>query len=163
MNAYKIKVLETEEEARDVVEFLFSAEAFDDRNFTPGDIEMMSCNPFKSLTKRNFRYWYARNETGAVIAANGVRENEHKTGGYWADYVAVHRDYRKHGLAGQMVDLMLDHIRGLSARYILAQCGDSELYHAIWLLLESKGFQCIGSFPEYFFKGEGVKLFLYQF
>lgn len=160
---YEIGIVSTEEDAQKVVEFFYSPDSFDDRNFTPGELEHMKTCTHKSIADNTFIYWYAKNQEGKIIGALGVMENAHKTGGYKGDYCVIHRDHRKNGLAHSMHKIMFDYMKSIKARYLLIETCDTDYYKAIRKLLKGLGFVEVGHCPDYYFKGEGLIWYLKDF
>ena len=159
MRNYSVKMLDSREKARCVTKFLLSEYAFENGALTPGEIGQIKVNPAKSLNDPGFRYWYAESSEGEIISAIGVRENEHKTGGYTGDYFAVHKNYRHAGIASEMLDVMISHVEVQKGRYLIIDTSEKDSYSAIRHLLEEKGFLLVGYLPEYYNKGEGTVLY----
>jgi GNAT superfamily N-acetyltransferase len=159
----KIEELQTEEDALKVVDFFLSTNSFDDRAFTPGELEHLKTHPFLSLKTDKFQYWYAVNKSGEFIAAGGVRENEQKNGGYIGDYFTVHRSYRKLGIATYMIDVQENYIRAAGGRYFLIATGDSDIYKPIRCLLKKRSYTLTAHVPDYYFEGEGLLYYIKKF
>lgn len=160
---YEICIVSSKEDAQKVVDFFYSINSFDDRNFTPGELEHMKTCTYDSLQNDSFTYWYAENEAGEVIGALGVVENAHRTGGYKGDYCVIHKDYRKNGLAHEMHKKMFNYLVSKKARYMIVETCDTDYYIAIRRLLSDLGFIKIGHCPDYYFKGEGLLWYLKDF
>src|SRR4051812_25419162 len=94
-----VRELTTEKDALRISEFYLSPVSFDDQRHTPGELEHFRNAPLLSLTQRNHRHWYIENEEGDIVAVTSCKENEHQSGGFLWDYLAVHREYRRHGFA----------------------------------------------------------------
>lgn len=157
---YTIRLMTTEEEASSIRDFFLSRDSFDDQHYTPGEIEHFQYNPFVSLREPNYNFWYAVNEQNELIGACSVFENEQKTSGYNLDYIAVHKDYRKHGIASRLFDEMLDFVRLNGGRYVLAYTCDLPEYHSVQKLFIKRGFVGVGHVPDYYYIGEGRLTFL---
>ncbi len=150
---YEIRLLDSEERARGIVEFLFSAFSFDDTRYTPGEEEQLRTLPYRALAGQAV-VWYAVNELDEIIAVSCVAENDQKTGGYSWDYVVVHREYRGWGIAGALLERMLDYLRQAFARYLITYTCSLPEYQTIRRLFERNGFTLIGQCPDYYFDGE---------
>lgn len=160
---YSIQTVFSEKDAQKVVDFFYSIESFDDRNFTPGELEHMKTCTYDSIEDDTFMYWYAENEAGEVIGALGVVENAHRTGGYKGDYCVIHKDYRKNGLAHEMHKKLFDYLESINARYMIVETCDTDYYKEIRRLLTKLGFLQIGHCPNYYFKDEGLLWYLKDF
>ncbi|MFC4600208.1 GNAT family N-acetyltransferase [Cohnella hongkongensis] len=150
---YDIRRLDTEARARSIVEFFFSEHSFDDTRYTPGEEEQLKTLPYRALEDQA-SIWYAVNERDETIGVSCVAENDQKTGGYSWDYVVVHRDYRGMGIAGALLEQMLDYLRQASARYLMTYTCSRPEYRTIRRLFERNGFRLIGRCPDYYFDGE---------
>lgn len=150
----QIKLLTTEEEARRVSEFFLSDRSFDDTNHTPGEQEHFQKAPRESLRQSNHFHWFAENEDGLIIGATSCRENEHQTGGYLWDYLAVHRDYRKLGIAARLYEVLEQHVTEAGARFILTYTCSLPEYGPIQNMFRQRGFELIGTYPDYYYDGE---------
>ncbi|RED56781.1 GNAT family N-acetyltransferase [Cohnella lupini] len=150
---YAIHRIKTEEEAERIVEFFFSPHSFDDTRYTPGEEEQLRSLPYRALSGQVI-FWYAKNEDDEIIGASCMAENDQKTGGYSWDYVVVHRDYRRWGIAATLLDHMLGYLRESSARYLMTYTCSLPEYKAIRNLFERNEFQLIGRCPDYYFEGE---------
>ena len=160
---YEIKLAQTDAEIKSIVDFFLSEYSFDDRKFTPGELEELKTNPIHSLYEKNYFYWYAVNKAGEIIGALGVKENSQRTGGYMGDYCAIHREFRKNGIAQQMHETMFEHLRNIGARYMLIQTCDTPFYKQMVHLLERNGFELVGHCPDYYYKNEGMLLYMKKF
>jgi GNAT superfamily N-acetyltransferase len=150
---YVIHQLDTEEQAGRVVEFFFSPFSFDDTRYTPGEEDQLRTLPYRALSGQ-VMLWFVTNEANEIIAASCVAENEHKTGGYSWDYIVVHRDYRKWGIATALLERMMSYLRQASARYLMTYTCSLPEYQSIRRLFERNSFQFIGRCPDYYFEGE---------
>lgn len=160
---YSVKLIESEEEARDTTAFLYSASSFDDRNFTPGELEHMGMCIYESLREKEFYYWCAKSRDGQIIGTLGVKENCQKSGGYIGDYCVIHRDYRNRGIALAMHKEMFEFLDRLEARYLLVETCDLPCYLPVQRLLSGLGFRRIGHCPDYYYAGEGLVWYLKGF
>ncbi len=150
---YRIERLTTWNEAEKVVAFLLSDVSFDDTRYTPGELALFRQLPYRAL-EGEIWFWYAVNEQQEIIAINCIMENEQRTGGYSWDYMAVHREYRKLGVAAALMDNMFRTLRELAARYLLTYTCDLPAYRRIRELFVQNGFELIGRCPDYYYEGE---------
>ncbi len=150
---YEIHRLDSATRARSIVEFFFSEHSFDDTRYTPGEEEQLRTLPYRALTGQAV-VWYATNERDEIIGVSCAAENDQKTGGYSWDYVVVHRDYRGWGVAGALLERMLDYLRQASARYLMTYTCSLPEYKTARRLFETNGFRLIGQCPDYYFDGE---------
>jgi ribosomal protein S18 acetylase RimI-like enzyme len=151
--SYLVRMLSTEEEARKIVDFFFSPDSFDDTRHTPGEIEHFRSLPYKALRGETV-FWYVADDGGRVIGVNSVAQNEQLTGGYSWDYIVVHRNYRKSGIASALIEEMIRYLQRLSARYLITYTCSLPEYHAIRRLFVRNGFREVGRIPDYYFDGE---------
>ncbi|MBD2847892.1 GNAT family N-acetyltransferase [Paenibacillus sp. IB182496] len=151
--AYRIKRLTEEAEAARVVDFFLSDASFDDTRHTPGELVHFRTNPFKAL-QGEYCFWIAQNEQGDIVGVNSLLPNEQQTGGYYWDYVVVHRACRQSGIAAGLIDEMLAFLQKARARYVITYTCDLEAYDPIRKLFERRGFVQIGRCPDYYFDGE---------
>jgi len=150
---YQIGKLALAEDAERIVQFLLSDSSFDDTRYTPGELAHFSELPYQALEGKLI-FWYAVNEAGDIIAINSVAENEQLTSGYSWDYIVVHRDYRKTGIASSLIAVMNDYLVKVRARYIVTYTCDLPEYNGIRRLFERSGFSLVGRCPDYYFDGE---------
>jgi len=96
---YQIKVLKDKQTAQRVVDFLTGPNAFS-QTWAPNEKKIVKQAVEDSLNAKNHRYWYVEVDN-MIVAAMGVRENKYGSGGYVMDedYLAVHKDYRRKGIA----------------------------------------------------------------
>jgi ribosomal protein S18 acetylase RimI-like enzyme len=156
---YKLKLLETYEEAGKVVDFFNSEDSFDDRCFTQGELLQINTLPFISLSDPDFYFWMVENREKEIIAVASLRENEQKSGGFILDYLAVHRGYRKMGIASELVDIVLKHASDKKGRYLIVNTCDTTFYKGVRHILEKRGFERVGHVPDYYFEGEGLIMY----
>ncbi|MFH5187459.1 GNAT family N-acetyltransferase [Paenibacillus sp. TAB 01] len=150
----QIKLLTTEEDARRVSEFFLSDRSFDDTNHTPGEQEHFRKAPRESLVQSNHFHWFAETEDGIIVGATSCKENEHQTGGYLWDYLAVHRNYRKLGIAARLYEELERHVKEAGARFILTYTCSLPEYGPIQNMFRQRGFELIGTYPDYYYDGE---------
>jgi GNAT superfamily N-acetyltransferase len=150
---YVIQRLVTEEQAGRIVDFIFSPYSFDDTRYTPGEEEQLRSLPYRGL-KGDVMVWYVTNEANEIIAMSCITENDQKSGGYSWDYIVVHRQYRKWGIATSLLEGMIDYLSQLSARYLLTYTCSLPEYQSIRRLFERHDFHLIGCCPDYYYEGE---------
>ncbi len=145
--------VETEQQARRIVNFLFSRHSFDDARHTPGEEAHFRELPYRAL-RDEILMWVVYDQEGKVIAVSSAAENEQQTGGYSWDYIVVHRHYRRFGLATMLMDEMFAELSRLRARYLITYTCSLPEYGPIRQLFESRGFRLIGTCPDYYYEGE---------
>ena len=151
----QIKVLSDIATAKKVGEFLTSENAFD-QTWAPEEKKLVTNAPLESIGKENHRYWHIE-MNGEIIAAMGVRENKYGSGGYEidSDYVAVHKNYRKQGLASQLLEEVEKFIKENKGRYLHVVSCDIDSYAAARAFYEKHGYKKVAEIPDYFVAGEG--------
>lgn len=155
MTSYTIQHLTEAREAEHVSRFMLSADSFDDQRFTPGEVEQLTHHPLASVDMDHYDFVYARTVDGHLIGVISYMENEQKTKGYLLEYLAVHRDYRKMGIASALIDHMFEDVRNRKGRYIIAYTCDLPAYRSVQRLFLENGFRKIGMYADYYFPGEG--------
>lgn len=150
---YRIERLSTMEDAKRIVDFLLSGFSFDDTRYTPGELVHFHELPYRAL-KEEIYFWYVENEQGTIVGINCVAENEQKTGGFSWDYLVVHHDYRKLGVAAKLIEQMYSFLETKNARYLVTNTCDLPEYTRIRQLFERDGFTLVGKFPDYYYEGE---------
>jgi ribosomal protein S18 acetylase RimI-like enzyme len=150
----RVHLMKSVEEARRISAFFLSEWSFDDQRHTPGELEHFRNGPFQSLEQKHHMYWYIENEDGEIIALTSCKENEHRTEGYLWDYLVVHRQYRRLGLAKYLYDALENYIRSIGGRYILTYTCDLPEYIPIQRMFRERGFELIGRYPHYYYDGE---------
>jgi len=150
---YRIKSLSTEEDARRISEFLLSEDSFDDTNHTPGERKLFSEKPYEAL-EGHYQIRFIENEQGRIIGVSSYVENEQQTGGYYWDYIAVHKNCRNQRLASMFVGEMMEYLKGEGARYLMTYTCSLDHYSSIRHLFNRIGFREIGRIPDYYFDGE---------
>ncbi len=155
MNMYTLKVSEDKETARKIGEFLTSESAFD-QTWAPNEKTMVMKAPLDSLDNENHCYWYVE-DAGEIVGAIGVRENKYGSGGYEmdSDYVAVHKDYRRKGVATLLLETMENFVKDKKGRYIHVLTCDIESYKPALKFYESNGYKRVAELPNYYVEGEG--------
>lgn len=141
--------------ARKIGEFLTGKDAFD-QTWAPEEKELVMKAPLDSVGKSNHRYWYIE-EHGEIIAAIGVRENKYGSGGYEmdSDYLAVHKNYRKHGLASKLLGEVEKFIQDNRGRYLHVLSCDIDSYAPARAFYEKHGYKKVAQIPDYYVEGEG--------
>ncbi|WP_053374627.1 GNAT family N-acetyltransferase [Paenibacillus sp. FJAT-27812] len=150
---YRIERISTTEEAGRIVDFLLSDHSFDDTRYTPGELVHFRELPYRALKEEVF-FWYAEDELGNIIGINCIAENEQKTGGFSWDYLVVHHQYRKVGLAAMLIEQMYAFLKTMNARYLVTYTCDLPEYDRIRQLFERSGFTLVGRCPDYYYEGE---------
>ncbi|MGD9129261.1 MAG: GNAT family N-acetyltransferase [Candidatus Woesebacteria bacterium] len=150
-----IKIAKTKQEAKNIGDFLTSSNAFD-QTWAPAEKKMVQQAPVDSLKFENHRYWYIEDD-GRVIAAMGVRENKYGSSGYEMneDYLAVHQDYRRKGLASKLLKEVEKFVKERGGRYIHVLSCDIESYEAARLFYLENDYEQVAKIPDYYVKGEG--------
>jgi GNAT superfamily N-acetyltransferase len=156
---HTVKTLKSRKDAKRITDFFLSEDAFDDRNFTKGEICQLKRLPFDSLKDPGFQFWYIEGSGNEIIGVISLRENEQRSGGYFIDYMAVHRHHRHRGIASQLIDVAIKHVHSLNGRYLQANTCDTSLYESARDLYDKKGFSQAGCLPDYYFKGEGMIIY----
>ncbi|MGO4496063.1 GNAT family N-acetyltransferase [Paenibacillus sp. 2RAB27] len=151
---WTVHELTNEKDALRITDFYLSPVSFDDQRHTPGELDHFRHAPMLSLTQRNHRHWYIENETGDIIAVTSCKENEHQSGGFLWDYLAVHREYRRHGFAKVLFQALETFARSAEGRYILTYTCDLPEYIPIQKMFKANGFDLIGTYPNYYYEGE---------
>lgn len=151
----KINNLTDKDFAMRIGDFLTSKNAFSHVWF-PGEKEMVKNSVLESLNNKNHQYWYYE-ENGEILGAIGVRENHCNNGGYEMDedYIAVHKDHRRKGIASELINKMENFVKENNGRYIHILTCDIDSYKPARLFYENKGYRTVAEIPNYFSKGEG--------
>ncbi len=71
------------------------------------------------------------------------------------DYVAVHKDYRRQGIASALLGAMESFVKSQSGRYIHILTCDINSYKPARAFYESKGYKKVAVMPNYYLPGEG--------
>ncbi|TYP79660.1 GNAT family N-acetyltransferase [Paenibacillus methanolicus] len=150
---YQVQSLGTKEDAANITAFFLSDRSFDDTRHTPGEIEHFRNNPLRALDG-DYIYRYVGCEKDGIIGVNSFMENEQRTGGYYWDYIVVHKSYRKDGIGSLLIEDMISLLRGRGARYIITYTCDLDSYLPIRRLFERHGFEVAGRMKDYYFEGE---------
>lgn len=151
----KIKQVETLVEAKKVGEFITSKDTFE-HTWTPNEKEMAKQAPIDSLDNPNHCYWFA-NDGDRVVGAGGVRENKFNSDGYEmdADYFAVHRVYRRQGIAKKLLQKIEQYVKEKQGRYIHIVSCDIDFYQPARTFYQKAGYQQVAKIPDYYVEGEG--------
>jgi len=151
----KIKVVKDEEIAKQVGKFLTGPNAFE-QTWAPNEKAFVEKAPVDSIGKENHRYWYIEDK-GEIIAAIGVRENKYGSRGYEMDqdYVAVHKDCRRSGIATQLLEQVENYVRQKGGRYLHVLTCDINSYKPARMFYEKNGYKKVAEIPDYYVEGEG--------
>lgn len=127
-----------------------------DHAWAPEERAIAARGPRDSVGKENHQYWYAE-DSGVVIAAAGLRENKYGSGGYEMDqdYFAVHRAYRRHGLAHRLLEHAEQWVAAKGGRYIHVLSGDTDAYAPARAFYLNHGYRQVAQIPDYYLAGEG--------
>lgn len=152
---YPIKILRDKKTAIKIGNFFVGPNAFE-QTWAPNEKAIVKKAILDSLNGKKHRYWYVE-EKGKIIAAIGVRENKYGSGGYEmdSDYVAVHKNYRKRGIANKLLKTMEDYVTKNDGRYIHILTCDIKSYIPANKFYENNGYQKVAEIPDYYVKGEG--------
>ncbi len=150
----KIQELQDEATAIRIGEFL-TGPTFE-QTWAPKEKDLVKKAPLDSLHSNKHQYWFIEDK-GAIIAAIGIRENKYGSGGYEmdADYVAVHKNYRKLGLATQLLQKVEAYVKANGGRYIHILSCDIDSYAPARAFYEKNGYKKVTEIPHYYVKGEG--------
>jgi len=150
-----IQVLKDKDTAIKVGEFLTGPNAFE-QTWAPQEKSFVMRAPLNSLDNERHRYWYVE-DNGEIVGAIGIRENKYGSGGYEmdSDYVAVHKDYRRKGIADMLLQDAEKFVREMGGRYIHVLTCDIESYKPANIFYEKNGYQKVGEIPDYYVEGEG--------
>lgn len=150
-----IQPVTTHQAAIQVGQFLTSQEAFD-QTWAPDEKALVQQAPLDSLKSNNHQYWLVEDD-GHVIAAMGVRENKYGSGGYEMDedYMAVHQDYRHHGIATALLKTVEGFVKSRGGRYIHVLSCDIESYAPARAFYQKHGYEQVAAMPDYYVQGEG--------
>lgn len=160
-NHCTIQEVDSIAKAEDIIKFFLSFYSFD-AALTPGEIEQIYREPFISLRSRDIKYWYALNDNNEIIAAIGVKETEHHTSGYCITFIAVDRRYRHEGIGKILVDKVLNYVRSKKGRFLIVDTSDRPEYEPMRNFMSSYGFIHVGTFPDYYYKGESTIWYYYK-
>ena len=150
-----IKILKDKSTAKRIGKFLTGPNAFD-QTWAPKEKALVHQAVLDSLIRKNHRYWYVE-ENGQIIAAIGVRENKYGSGGWEmdSDYVAVHKNYRRHGIANELLSKAEDYVRSKKGRYLHVLTCDIESYKPARKFYQKNGYKKVAYMPDYYVSGEG--------
>lgn len=152
---FEVKELTDAETAEMIGKFLTGLNAFE-QTWAPNEKKFVEQAPVESLDKENHRYWYIE-DSGEVVGAIGVRENKYGSKGFEmdSDYIAVHRDYRRQGLATKLLAEMEKFVKDIGGRYIHVLTCDIDSYLPARKFYEKHGYKRVGEIPNYYVPGEG--------
>ena len=152
---YQIKVLKDKQTAQRVVDFLTGPNAFS-QTWAPNEKKIVKQAVEDSLNAKNHRYWYVEVDN-MIVAAMGVRENKYGSGGYVMDedYLAVHKDYRRKGIASQLLKEVEKFVKQQHGRYIHVLSCDISSYAPARSFYLHHGYKQVAEIPNYYVEGEG--------
>ncbi|WP_158606570.1 GNAT family N-acetyltransferase [Paenibacillus ginsengarvi] len=153
-NDIRVVQMKSEEEARRISAFFLSEWSFDDARHTPGELDHFRHAPLASLQQRHHMYWYVENGAGDIVGVTSCKENEHQTDGYLWDYLVVHREYRRYGVARQLYSALEQYVISIGGRYLLTYTCDLPEYVPIQNMFVRNGFRQIGRYPDFYYDGE---------
>lgn len=151
---WTVQRLDHDGDAARISDFLLSPDGFDDRRFTPGELEHLSNHPTDSLSRADYEYLFVSDSEGRVLGVVSFFENEQRSGGYNMDYLVVRKQARKLGIASLLIERMMELVRERGGRYIVTYTCDIEAYLPVKQLFTTHGFRLIGVYPDYYFQGE---------
>jgi len=158
---YYYTEVKTSEDAEKLITFFLSGHAFHTL-LTPGEREQIYREPFMSLRSSDMKYWYCSTRAGEIIASIGVKETEHKTGGYCISFIAVDERYRRFGIGRDLVTGAIEYIKSKQGRFLIVDTSDKPEYAAMRNFMLKSGFLHVGTFPEYYFQGESTLWYCYK-
>lgn len=153
---YEIKICNDKKTAFKIGKFLTGPNAFE-QTWAPNEKAFVEQAPVDSLVGGvNHRYWYVE-KNGEIVGAIGVRENKYGSGGYEMDedYVAVHKLYRRSGIASQLLEAVENYIKEKRGRYLHVLTCDIDSYKPARLFYKKNGYKKVAEIPDYYVKGEG--------
>jgi ribosomal protein S18 acetylase RimI-like enzyme len=152
---FEVKILKDKQTAIKIGQFLTSSDAFD-QTWAPNEKVIVEQSPVDSLTNSNHRYWYVENN-GQIIGAMGIRENKYGSGGYEmdSDYMAVHKDYRRQGIASALLTETEKYVIEKRGRYVHIVTCDIDSYKPALAFYEKYNYKKVAEIPDYYIKGEG--------
>ena len=150
-----IAVLKDKNTARQIGEFLTGPYTFEQK-WSPNEKKFVMQACLESLEDENHRYWYIK-DGEKIIAALGMRENKYGSGGYEMDqdYFAVHKDYRRKGLATKLLEEAEKFVKNRDGRYIHVLTCDIESYKPANIFYKKHGYKKMGEIPNYYVESEG--------
>lgn len=158
-----IKKLSDTKTAEKIGAFLTDIDTFD-QEWAPDEKRIVKQAPIDSISSENHQYWYAEDQ-GQIIGAIGVRENKYKSGGYEmdSDYMAIHKKYRKQGIATQLLIQAEEFVKEKNGRYIHILSCDIPSYKPARAFYEKHGYHQVATIPDYYVRGEGRVDYFKQF
>lgn len=150
------KVLTDIKTAKKIGEFMTGPNAFE-QTWYPSEKAVVMQAPVDSIDSEDHRYWYVKSDSGEILGALGVNKNKYNTGGYEmdADYVAVHKDHRREGIATALLNAMEDFVKERKGRYIHILACDIPSYAAARAFYQRHGYKKVAEMPNYYLTGEG--------
>lgn len=151
----QLKALQDEGTARLIGQFLTGPDVFD-HQWAPNEKNFVKQAVLDSLKSPHHQYWYVE-EKGKIIATIGIRENKYQSGGYEMDqdYLAVHREHRRKGLATRLLRQTERFVKQNKGRYIHILCCDINSYIPARDFYQKHGYHQVGHIPDYYVVGEG--------
>ncbi|MDD3647913.1 MAG: GNAT family N-acetyltransferase [Candidatus Dojkabacteria bacterium] len=151
----KIKRLRTKAKAKEVGDFMISKNTFD-QTWAPEEKKYVSKAPLESLENPFHQYWYFEDK-GKIVAALGIRKNKYGSNGYEmdSDYVAVHKNYRRKGLASRLLKTAENFVKKHRGRYLHILTCDIPSYTPARTFFVKNGYEQVGKIPDYYVPGEG--------
>lgn len=152
---YTIKKLIDQETAKQIGQFVVGSHTFD-QTWTPNEKQLVQQSVIASLNNPNHQYWYIQHN-GEIIASIGIKENKYGSGGWEmdSDYLAVHQNFRRQGIASKLVQVMEQFVRANKGRYIHILTCDIESYQPALIFWQNQGYQEVARIPDYYVPGEG--------
>ncbi len=152
---FQIKLLKDKPTAVKIGNFLTGPHTFE-QQWAPNEKALVKKAVLDSLKAQHHQYWYVEDQ-GKIIAAIGVRENKYGSGGYEmdSDYIAVHKDHRRQGIANQLLNAVEQYVINNQGRYLHILTCDIESYKPANQFYLTNGYVKVGEIPDYYVKGEG--------
>lgn len=146
-----IKPVTSSSTASSVVDFLCSKAAFD-LEMNDFRINARKKAVFQSIKQKNHKYW-CMIDSGAVIGAIGVAENERHNSGYYLDYFSVHKDFRRKGIGSELLATTEKYLKDQHARFLLIDTSNKNQFIPARKLYEKSGYIQVSQVPDYYEPG----------
>jgi len=155
MDDYQIQEVINTQQAEKVGHFLTSKYAFE-QTWAPNEKALVEKAPVDSLNNKNHKYWFVEAD-GQIVGAAGVRENKYGSGGFEmdSDYIAVHKEYRRKGIAKKLLEKIEDYVKTQGGRYIHVVSCDIDSYKPAGNFYLNAGYKEVSHLPNYYVIGEG--------
>lgn len=160
-NKFSYTEVRNSEDAEKLIVFFLSGRAFE-TVLTPGEREQIYREPFISLRSKDLRYWYCTDESGEIIASIGVKETEHKSAGFCISFIAVDKKYRHFGIGKKLMSIAIDFVKSKQGRFLIVDTSDKPEYENMRAFVLKIGFVHVGTFPDYYYKGESTLWYYYK-